>query len=172
MLKFSLLTVTLLSLHFRLYSQTQYEILPDSRDGKVLKGVITAEVLEKDSSFKWFAEGQKAWAPQASAVTALKKNADTVRLVVFMGTWCEDSHFVIPKLYSLLDKTGFSRQRVSLLAVDRDKKTIGNLSEALHVTNVPTIIVMKNGKETGRVVEYGKEGLFDKELGEVISSAN
>jgi hypothetical protein len=35
--------------------------------------------------------------------------------------------------------------------------------------NVPTIIVLKDGKEIGRVVEYGKTGMFDKELGEIIS---
>jgi len=34
---------------------------------------------------------------------------------------------------------------------------------------VPTIIVLKDGKEIGRVVEYGKTGMFDKELGEIIS---
>ena len=27
---------------------------------------------------------------------------------------------------------------------------------------------MKNGKEIGRVVEYGKYGLFDMELGEIL----
>jgi hypothetical protein len=36
---------------------------------------------------------------------------------------------------------------------------------------VPTIIVLKQGKELGRVVEYGKYGVFDKELGEIISTA-
>jgi hypothetical protein len=44
------------------------------------------------------------------------------------------------------------------------------LSEALGVVNVPTIIVMKEGKEIGRVVEYGKTGVWDKELGEIISA--
>ena len=34
---------------------------------------------------------------------------------------------------------------------------------------VPTIIVMKNGREIGRVVEYGKYGSFDKELGEILA---
>jgi hypothetical protein len=33
---------------------------------------------------------------------------------------------------------------------------------------VPTIIVMKSGKEIGRVVEYGKSGEWDKELLELI----
>jgi hypothetical protein len=28
---------------------------------------------------------------------------------------------------------------------------------------------MKNGKEIGRVVEYGTTGMFDRELGQIIS---
>jgi hypothetical protein len=55
------------------------------------------------------------------------------------------------------------------LGVDRSKKTIQHLSEAFNILNVPTIIVLKDGKEIGRVVEYGKTGMFDKELGEIIS---
>jgi thiol-disulfide isomerase/thioredoxin len=87
-----------------------------------------------------------------------------------MGTWCEDSHYIIPKFYSLLDAAGFSTNQVTLIGVDRQKKTFSHLAEALNITNVPTIIVMKNGKELGRVVEFGKYGLFDKELGEIIGS--
>ncbi|HYK56211.1 MAG TPA: thioredoxin family protein, partial [Flavisolibacter sp.] len=64
-----------------------------------------------------------------------------------------------------------SQDRVVLLGVDHNKKTIEHLAEAFGVTNVPTFIVMKNGKEIGRVVEYGKYGMFDKELGEIISGA-
>lgn len=29
---------------------------------------------------------------------------------------------------------------------------------------------MKDGKEIGRVVEYGKTGVWDKELGDIITS--
>ncbi|MBK7347662.1 MAG: hypothetical protein IPI98_12365 [Chitinophagaceae bacterium] len=41
---------------------------------------------------------------------------------------------------------------------------MGNLTAAFNIINVPTIIVMKEGKEVGRVVEYGKTGQWDKEL--------
>jgi thiol-disulfide isomerase/thioredoxin len=161
----------LLAVHFlsaSLFAQTQFEVLPDKNDGKILKGIISAEILEKDPAFNWFAEGQKAYTPNDLALTQLKKNADSLQLLVFMGTWCEDSHFVIPKLFFLLGKAGFSRDKVTLIGVDRTKKTISHLTEALNIINVPTIIVMKEGKEIGRVVEYGKSGLFDKELGEII----
>ena len=89
---------------------------------------------------------------------------------MFIGTWCEDSHFIIPKFYTLLDAAGFPLNRITLIATDRDKKTLSHLAEALAIKNVPTIMVMKNGKELGRVVEYGKYGMFDKEMGEIINS--
>jgi hypothetical protein len=79
---------------------------------------------------------------------------------------------VIPKLYKATDAAGFSQERITLIGVDRKKTTLSHLTEALNITNVPTIIVMKNGKEQGRIVEYGKYGMPDRELGELLSSMN
>ncbi len=152
------------------FAQSQYEIVPDKAGKKVLKGIITQELLTGDTSFKWYSENLSGYTPNADAVTALKKNVDSVEIIAFLGTWCVDSHFVIPRFYSLLDASGFSKNKVTLIGVDRDKKTLSHLAEALNLINVPTIIVMKNGKEMGRVVEYGKYGMFDKELAEIINA--
>lgn len=150
------------------FGQNQYEVLIEGKNEKSLKGIISQEVLLNDTSFKWYAENLKGYTPNASAVAGLKKHADSIQLLVFMGTWCEDSHNIIPKFYSLLETSAFSKEKVTLIGVDRAKKTLSHLTEALNITNVPTIIVMKNGKEIGRVVEYGKYGLFDMELGEIL----
>ena len=152
------------------FAQNQFEVLVERPGEKTFKGIISREVIQNDSSFKWYAENLKGYTPNASAVEALKKNADSIQLLTFMGTWCEDSHNIIPKFYLLLDKAGFSKDRVTLIGVDRSKKTLSHLAEALDVKNVPTIIVLKNGKELGRVVEYGKYGMFDKELAEIINT--
>ncbi|MDP4264959.1 MAG: thioredoxin family protein [Bacteroidota bacterium] len=152
-------------------SQNQYEVLPDKDEGKIYKGIISRDLLEKDTSFKWYGNGLAGYNPNAEAIEALKKNRDTIQFITFMGTWCEDSHFVIPKFFHLLDLAGFPQERVSLIGVDRSKKTLSHLTEAMGIINVPTIMVMKNGKEIGRVVEYGHSGLFDKDLAEIINSA-
>ncbi len=152
------------------FSQNQYHVLVEKPNEKTLKGIISREVLLSDTSFKWYAENLKGYKANAAAVEGLQKNKDSVQLLVFMGTWCEDSHTIIPKFYSLLDMAGFPQTRVTLIGVDRDKKTLSHLCEALNVTKVPTIIVMKNGKEMGRVVEFGKYGLFDMELGEILKA--
>jgi thiol-disulfide isomerase/thioredoxin len=151
-------------------AQDQYQVTADKNGGKIYKGIISREVLESDTSFKWYLENTRSYTPNSGALTGLKKHADSIQLLTFMGTWCEDSHFIIPKFFSLVDAAGFSKDRITLIGVDREKKTLSHLAEALGVKNVPTIIVMKNGKEVGRVVEFGKYGLFDKELGEILNS--
>jgi hypothetical protein len=153
-----------------LFAQNQFETTIDKDGGKILKGIISRDVIQNDSSFKWYTSNLKGYTANTDAVNALKKNADSIQIIAFMGTWCEDSHFIIPKFFSLTDAAGFSSDKITLIGVDRQKKTLSHLSDALNIKNVPTLMVMKNGKEIGRVVEYGKYGMFDKELGEIISS--
>ena len=54
--------------------------------------------------------------------------------------------------------------------VDHHKKSVNHLPEDMHLTSTPTFIVLKGGKEIGRVVEYGKNGQWDREIGEIIST--
>lgn len=165
-----LVFLSLILVTTRGFSQAQYEVFSEKPNEKTLKGIITRDILEKDTSFKWWAENLKDFKPNADALEGLTKNRDSIHLVVFMGTWCHDSHFIIPKFYSLLDASGFPQEKVSLIGVDRKKTTLSDMTGALGITNVPTIIVMKAGKEIGRVVEYGKFGLFDMELGSILKS--
>jgi len=152
-------------------AQSQVEVSRDPENGrKVLKGIISRELFINDTAFDWFDENQKEYTPYKEAVAALK--ADTsLQLIAFMGTWCHDSHFVIPRLYALLDEAGFPTTHLTLIGTDREKKTLSHLAEALNIVSVPTIIVMKQGKELGRVVEYGKYGLYDMELAEIIQAS-
>lgn len=153
------------------FAQNQYEVLVERPNEKSYKGLITKEILQADTSFKWYAQNLIGYTPNKIAVDGLQQHKDSLQLLVFMGTWCEDSQFIIPKLFSLTEAAGFPAERITLLGVDRKKKSFGSLSLALNITNVPTIIVLKQGKELGRVVEYGKYGVFDKELGEIVSAA-
>jgi thiol-disulfide isomerase/thioredoxin len=150
-------------------SFAQTEISRDASGNKVVKGFLSRQELVNDTAFKWFGENQQGYVPQQNALQALKANRDSVNIIAFGGTWCGDTHFVLPKFLMLADAAGLSPDRITLIGVDHDKKTIQHLSEAFGITNVPTIIVMKNGKEVGRVVEYGHSGMFDKDLGEILS---
>ncbi|QEC41820.1 thioredoxin family protein [Pseudobacter ginsenosidimutans] len=150
------------------FAQTQYEVIEKS-GRRILKGIINRDLLANDTTFKWFRQQQEGYKPDTEIVSNIKSKAAEVQYLVFGGTWCGDTRFLLPKFYSLLDAAGVNEDRVSLVAVDYSKKTIGNLSEAFNIQRVPTFIVLKDGKEVGRVVEYGTTGQWDKEISEIVS---
>lgn len=154
-----------------LTAQPHFETLTERPNEKTFKGVLNRDVLKADSSFGWFEENYKAYIPHKEGLASLQQFRDSVQLLVFMGTWCDDSHFVIPRLYAMADAAGFQENRITLMGADRKKQTWGGIMEALSVKNLPTIIIYHNGKELGRVVEYGRYGQFDREMGEIISAA-
>ena len=53
--------------------------------------------------------------------------------------------------------------------MDRAKTVPGHLEVKWKIESVPTFIVLKNGKEVGRVVEYGKTGNVEKELADIVA---
>jgi thiol-disulfide isomerase/thioredoxin len=147
----------------------QQEISKDAEGNKIIKGFMTRKDLASDSAFAWFAQNQAGFAPNADAVNAFRNQKDSIHILAFGGTWCGDTKYILPKFYMLADAAGLPESRITLVGVDRSKKTVHNLTEPFGITNVPTFIVLKNGKEIGRVVEYGKYGLVDKELGEIVA---
>ena len=138
-------------------------------DEKILKGMLSRSVIEKDTSFKWFKANYALGMADTAATAAFKQNAAKFKVIVFGGTWCHDTQSLLPVFYRLTDKAGYPDSSITLVGVDRNKQSINNLSAAFNITNVPTFIIMKEGKEVGRVIEYGKYGQVDKELGEIVS---
>ena len=133
-------------------------------------GMLTKEDLTTDSSMnKWYTQSLSYFRPDTNVVKAFKEaRAKNYKFLLFGGTWCEDSQFVIPKFFKLQELSGIPDTSVSFFTLDRNKKMIGNLENVLGVQNVPAIVVLKDGKEVGRVIEYGKTGRWDKEVAALL----
>jgi thiol-disulfide isomerase/thioredoxin len=152
-----------------IFSQVQYEVSKDPKNGqKTLKGILSRELLQNDTAFSWMHSNISWYKPNVDCVTNLTAQKDSIQLLVFIGTWCEDSQVILPQLLKMLDQIKFPADHLTIIGIDRKKQTLGSLSDALGVTKAPTIMVMKNGKELGRVEEFGKYGLYDKELAEIL----
>jgi len=149
-----------------------YETLKDTDGSKMLKGILFKEQVTQDTAFGWYAQNVKLTKPGVEAIAAIAAKADKISLIIFGGTWCEDTHQLLPKYLSLLEAAKFPDSRLTLVAVDRAKTTFGNLHRQFNITNVPTCIVMKDGKEVGRITEFGKTTFVDKELGEMVAAIN
>ncbi len=150
-------------------AQTPYTATVDDRKVTILDGIITKYALQNNAAFTgWYSSSQTPYTPDTLAIAAMEKTKGKVQFVVFGGTWCEDTQNILPKFFKLQEQAGVADASISFFGVDRSKKTLGNLADAFKITNVPTIIVMKDGRETGRVVEYGKSGKWDADLADVL----
>jgi thiol-disulfide isomerase/thioredoxin len=141
-----------------------YAEAKDRDSTKMLLGFVDRAQITNDTAFGWYANTLKYFKPNAEAVSTIKGKTDSMYILLFAGTWCEDSQQILPKYLSTLDAAGLPADRVTIIATDRAKTTVANLHKTFGITNVPTLIMLKQGKEVGRIVEYGSTALMDKEL--------
>jgi len=152
-------------------AQTPYTTSKDEKHPEVtvLNGIISKYALQNTEEFnKWYSAAQNIYDPPKDILNAMEASKEKVQFVIFGGTWCEDTQFILPRFFKLQEQSGFPDKSISFFAVNRAKQTLGNIAAAFNITNVPTIIVMKDGKEVGRVVEYGKSGKWEQDLAELL----
>lgn len=172
MKRFLLFTFLLFAFCFS-KAQAQYEITQDTKhpEVKVLRGLINKYTIANDSAaFKWYSFSQSIYGPDTATLNAMERAKHKVQFVVFGGTWCDDTQFILPKFFKLQEMSGVPDTAITFFGVNRLKKSLGSIADAFNIKNVPTIIVMKDGKEAGRVVEYGKAGKWDKELADILNA--
>ena len=172
-LLFSMLVIALIASMFSCSSksipqQPKYTVVADT-ETVVMKGVLARSVLEKEKAFTWMTENRKYGSADAGAVKIFNQQKDLFTVLIFGGTWCHDTQNILPVFYRLLDKSGFPDNRITLVGVDRQKTAPHNWHTTWNITMVPTFIILQNGKEMGRVVEYGKTGNVEKELADIVS---
>lgn len=154
-----------------LFAQAQYEASQDPKhpEVKVVRGLVNKYLIQNDTAFKWYSPSQGYYKPDTATINAFERSKGKYQFVVFGGTWCEDTQFILPKFFKLQEVSGIPDEAITLFCVNRAKTSLGNIASAFNIKLVPTIIVMKDGKEIDRVVEYGKTGKWDKELAAILN---
>lgn len=128
-------------------------------EAPILVGVFKRDTLESRSYNKWFMQSYKDHALDKESVPKLRKGLEDVRITAFMGTWCEDSQREVPAFFKILDEVDYESNTVKIITVSEDKTEPAELVKNKNITNVPTFIFMKDGRELGRIVEYPLESL-------------
>ena len=152
--------ILLLMVSVNAFAQSDFDKLTDSETNTAMFfGAITFGDLEKEADFSWFKKGAEGYKPDAAAIGKLRELLPEYQVVVVMGTWCEDSHNLVPKLYKTLQAIGYPMQQVSMYAVNRAKEGKNYEHKTYKVDRVPTIIVYQHNMEVGRITEAVKESV-------------
>jgi hypothetical protein len=150
-------------------AQYGFDIGRDDQTGQtVFQGRCSFDDLNDEASFDWMTMNANQYNPDPATVEALKKALPSCELIIFMGTWCDDTHNLLPKLYkTMLLSRCFTNYK--MYGVNRDKKSNKGEEAPYHIVNVPAIIVLKDGKELGRVVESPRETI-EKDLLKIVAA--
>ncbi|CAM3515232.1 thioredoxin family protein [Aequorivita lipolytica] len=137
-------------------------------DSVMLLGKANRKGFEMEAFKDWFNTGYETYTVDSEILDKLKPLLKEVTITLFMGTWCEDSQRETPHFYKILDETNFDESKLTLITVSEEKTTPQGLEEGKNITNVPTLIFYKDGKELGRIVEYPIESL-EKDMLAILS---
>ncbi|HMT35994.1 MAG TPA: hypothetical protein PKC41_09055 [Chitinophagaceae bacterium] len=119
----------------------------------ILRGKISFENIKKESTCSWFEEGAEAYIPNRAAIETLNSVWKNYRFVLFIGTWCEDTRNLLPKFYKTLLDANISPYAIEMYGVNRAKHTLQDEHKYYNIERVPTIIIMHQKREVGRIVE-------------------
>jgi len=138
-------------------------------DGKMLLGNQLKEQFLKAPYADWYTKEHDEYAIDQKAISELRKaKINTYSIMVFMGTWCEDSHRDFPRLMKILEELKYPDNKLTIIAVNRKKESPSG-EESLHnIQKVPTIIVQRYGKEIGRIIEMPTTGYIERDLVEIL----
>ncbi|WP_426478551.1 TlpA family protein disulfide reductase [Chryseobacterium sp. CBSDS_008] len=139
------------------------------KDGKMLLGNQLKEQFLKAPYADWYVKEHDEYVLDQKAVSELKKEKiGTYDIIVFMGTWCEDSHRDFPRLMKILEAVNYPENKLNIIAVNRKKESPTGDESLYNLQKVPTIIVKRYGKELGRIIEMPTTGYIERDLVEIL----
>jgi thiol-disulfide isomerase/thioredoxin len=140
-----------------------------TNDGKMLLGNQLRDQFLKAPYADWYVKEHDEYAVDQKAISELRKDKiNSYNIIVFMGTWCEDSHRDFPRLMRILDELKYPENKLTIIALNRKKESPNGDEGLFNIQKVPTIIVQKYGKEIGRIVEMPKSGYIERDLAEIL----
>jgi hypothetical protein len=125
--------------------------------------------MEKMDRNKVLAAGQEwkdsymSYRVDESFLDTLKaKIGDNLKIDVYLGTWCSDSIYNVPRFIKIIDVVRNPNLAVNYYNVKRKaSKDVKYYVEDLKVERVPTFIFYRDGKEIGRIVENPTNSLIE-----------
>ncbi|WP_046757278.1 thioredoxin family protein [Kordia jejudonensis] len=148
--------------------ETESETEEEGEKLPILTGVQIRETIATAPYDVWFGPTYAVYSADKETLDAIKPLTKDVKIKIFMGTWCEDSQREVPQFYKITDVLEINERDIELITVDEEKETPEHLEDGFNITNVPTFIFLKDGKELNRIVEFPVTSL-EKDMLSILS---
>lgn len=128
-------------------------------------GPVTAqEIIEHDRIFRIYVD---RYDPDEESIEYLSSQEDSLSLYIFFGNWCRESKKYIPGLMKTLKMVESDLIEATYIGVDDQKKYPESFLNKFDIEYIPTVVVLKDGFEIGRIEEK-PQGSIEFDLIQIV----
>ncbi len=121
---------------------------------KILYGQVNLDAFDMDFCSTWYVTEHDSYkADKAILENLLEQSLEDISISLILGSWCHDSHREVPRFIKILEEINYPFDQLNMNALDTNKTSPDFDAKANNITNVPTAIIYRNGKEIGRIIE-------------------
>lgn len=129
--------------------------LPDKTP--ILLGRCSISALKKEPYNSWFEKNYTSHQIDSQSVETIKPLLKKKKIDLFLGTWCGDSKWEVPRMLKILEAAGFDTSQLAIICVSNEidlyKKSPQGEEIGKNIQRVPTLIIYDKNKEIGRIIE-------------------
>ena len=129
-------------------------VVDDKTGRQILVGITERSAFESPDFNEWFSKNYIEYEPDSVVIEQIKSFSDSINIQIFMGTWCSDSRREVPRFFKVIDGLSFDERKIEIINVNRKKKSPTHEERNKNIEFVPTFLIIKNGTEIGRIVEF------------------
>ncbi|MFP4528920.1 MAG: thioredoxin family protein [Candidatus Kapaibacterium sp.] len=122
------------------------------------KTMVVGQLSWKDwkKAANWDEYSAPEYSPNPLAAEKIQEYTDglDVHYYIFGASWCPDSEEEMPRLYKLLNFAEIDSDRILLFGLDREKSEPSRTAQMYAITRVPTLVIVRDGVEMGRIIEH------------------
>lgn len=128
-----------------------------------LEGWVTRADIEALAN--WQTDLKGAQELDGELVSDIQRLQDGSELLVFMNLQSSDSRMMAQRVFLLMDEAGYS-QAVRFFNLEKENEKLTNVAAIWKVKEYPTLLVVRNGLEVGRI-----SGTPDEDFENVVVEA-
>jgi len=133
-------------------------VVKNTNGTEMLLGHCTRSCLAQKPFAEWYFKNYNDYLVDSITVIEIRKLFKDKNMTIFMGTWCGDSRREVPRMLKILDASGIKEKQVQIIFVSNDpdlyKQSPQHEEKGMNIIRVPTFIISKGKKETGRIIKY------------------
>ncbi|CAG2532063.1 Thiol-disulfide isomerase or thioredoxin [Maribacter dokdonensis] len=165
-MKFPLLIIAfILSYTTTIHSQKINQEVHIENQQPFLLGKITPEALSAKTYKTWYLPNFSNYKADTEKIKLIKEHLNAYKILIFMGTWCDDSKREVPRFLKILEQAEYPNENLKIIALDKRKEAYKKSPQGeewgLNIRRVPTFIFYKNGREINRIIETPITSLED-----------